>query len=340
MDILKTFEERFLMQQEYLGNEKPVNKITPLVSVCVATYQHAGFISQCLESILGQKTNFPVEIIVGEDGSTDGTGQLCKNLAEKFQDRIRLFLRDRSLSQYYETGRTILRFNSKWNYMSARGKYLAICEGDDYWTDPFKLQKQVDFLEANPGYIMTYHDAKVIGTEGNVIAESKIPDYQRKDYSEQEIIYGNIFISTQSLCFRNVISSFPEELFKVINGDNFLFSLLGWHGRGKYMHDVEPAAYRVHPGGIWSMLTEQDKRITSINTFYWLSVYYLRIGKSEAAMVYYNWMMERMDRLKADIAMEINTRDPQKISLTQKTEAFLIRMIRAFFYFTRKVSRH
>ena len=159
-EIERVLSERFLLQKEYLGDNKPVNKIVPLVSVTVATYQQVDFIKACLDGILMQKTNFPYEIILGEDGSVDGTQEICKEYAERYPDKIRLFIRDRSLSQYPKEDGSITRFNGVWNRMSVRGKYIAFCEGDDYWIDPLKLQKQVDFLEAHPDYGLCYTNAK------------------------------------------------------------------------------------------------------------------------------------------------------------------------------------
>jgi glycosyltransferase involved in cell wall biosynthesis len=98
------------LQREYLGNKKPINMITPLVSVTVTAYQHVNYIKECLDGIIMQKTNFDFEIIVGEDESTDGTRELCIEYAEKYPDKIRLFLRDRKLSQYYENEKLICRF--------------------------------------------------------------------------------------------------------------------------------------------------------------------------------------------------------------------------------------
>lgn len=152
-DVLK---ERFLLQHEYLGEDKPVNNIIPLVSVTVATYQHVNYVRACLDGILMQKTNFLYEIILGEDGSIDGTQDICMEYAAKYPDKIRLFLRDRALSQYIADDGRVIRFNGIWNRMSARGKYIAWCEGDDYWTDPLKLQKQVDFLEEHAEYGLCY----------------------------------------------------------------------------------------------------------------------------------------------------------------------------------------
>src|SRR5690554_4111074 len=115
MNSEEELKRRFLLQEEYLGTEKPVNEIEPLVSVRVATYQHVKYIEQCLDGILMQKTSFPIEVIVGEDESTDGTREICIEYAKKHPDKIRLFLRDRKLSQYYENGKIVRRFNSRWN---------------------------------------------------------------------------------------------------------------------------------------------------------------------------------------------------------------------------------
>lgn len=156
-DISKIIQDRFLLQEEYLGKDKPVNRIIPLVSITVITYQHKLYIRQCLDGILMQKVNFSYEIIIGEDGSVDGTREICEEYAIRYPDRIRLFNRNRNLSQYKTDEGKIIRFNGIWNRMSCRGQYIAFCEGDDYWTDPLKLQKQVDILlqDSNIGLCYT-----------------------------------------------------------------------------------------------------------------------------------------------------------------------------------------
>lgn len=157
----QTFESelqrRFLFQQEYLGNNKIINKIEPLVSVSVATYNQENFIAQCLDGILMQNTSFPFEIVIGEDESPDGTREICKKYAEAHPDKIRLFLRDRKESHFTFPDGSTSRYNGLWCKMSCRGKYIAFCEGDDYWIDPYKLQKQVEIMENNPevGFVHT-----------------------------------------------------------------------------------------------------------------------------------------------------------------------------------------
>ena len=159
-EISFALQERFLLQKEFLGDNKPINRVKPIVSVLVSTYKHSKYISECLDGILMQQTSFQFEIIIGEDGSTDGTKEICEKYAVLHQDKIRLFNRDRKLSQFVDKYGRVTRFNGIWNRMSARGTYIALCEGDDYWTDSFKLQKQYEFLESNAHYNLVFSPVK------------------------------------------------------------------------------------------------------------------------------------------------------------------------------------
>ena len=127
------------------------NSVTdsPVVSVCVMTYQHKDYIRECLDSILMQQTDFPFEILLGDDASTDGTREMCIEYAERHPDTIRLFLHDRA-NNIHINGSPTGRFNFLYSLYSARGKYIALCEGDDYWTDPEKLKKQLTIFQHNP----------------------------------------------------------------------------------------------------------------------------------------------------------------------------------------------
>jgi glycosyltransferase involved in cell wall biosynthesis len=108
---------------------------SPLVSVNVVTYQHVHYIKDCLEEFIMQKTNFPFEILLGEDHSTHGTREICIEYAQKYPDKIRLFLHHRK-NNIEINGRITGLFNFLYNFFSLRGKYITICKGDDYWTDP------------------------------------------------------------------------------------------------------------------------------------------------------------------------------------------------------------
>lgn len=119
-----------------------------LVSIVCITYNHEPYLRQALEGFLMQETDFPVEIILAEDCSTDGTRTICEEYAEKYPGKIKYIYRDHNVG-YNE--------NEYEAMCTATGKYIAYCEGDDYWTDSLKLQKQVDFLESHPDYSVCWH---------------------------------------------------------------------------------------------------------------------------------------------------------------------------------------
>ncbi len=252
----------------------------PLVSVCIITYNHEKYISEAIESVLMQKTDFPFDIIIHDDASNDNTAQLVKEYAEKHKQIKTIFQKENKYSKGYKP-------LVEYIFPICEGKYIAICEGDDYWTDPYKLQKQVDFLEANDDYIITYHNAKIINENNEIVNNSKLTNNLKKDFSQEELIKGTMIL-TLTMCFKNVIREFPEELFKVKNGDKFLTSLLGNFGKGKYQSEIEDAVYRKHGASIWSSLEKVKQVFYNGDTRAWLSRYYNRIGK----MSYANYFKE------------------------------------------------
>ena len=259
--VNKVLQERFLKQVEYGGTKKVVNEIEPLVSVSVPTYQHGKYIRECLESIVNQETDFLYEVIVGEDGSKDETRDICIEFADRYPDKIRLFLRDRELSQYYEDGKFITRFNGIWNRMSARGKYIAMCEGDDYWTDPYKLQKQIDFLEDNPNISLSFHAAKHLHllTEKEVIHGYKVDNRIKIFKAKDAILGGGEFMTTNSMVFRTEhIKNMPKWILSAPTGDYALAMLLSSYGNIAYLNDIM-SVYRKGVSGSWTNDTRNIK---------------------------------------------------------------------------------
>jgi glycosyltransferase involved in cell wall biosynthesis len=220
----------------------------PLVSICCQTYNHANYIEDALEGFLMQVVDFKYEILLRDDASTDGTAEICKDYAKKYPDKIKLL--GYKENQYK---RGVRPFPD--NVRRAKGKYVAFCEGDDYWTDPLKLQKQVDFLEKNKAYVVCSHNARIIDEKSNIIQNKKIPYFKEdKTFTQMDMKKGAPML-TLSLVFRNIIG-FSEHIKKhpkVINGDSLLISFLGKFGKGYYIEDIQPAVYRVHSGGIWSL---------------------------------------------------------------------------------------
>lgn len=244
-----------------------------LLTVCCTTYNHEQYVSEAIDSFLIQETDFAFEIIVHDDASSDGTADIVQEYAKKYPRLIRTIIQ--SENQYSKGGLISPRFV----FPEAKGKYLALCEGDDYWTDPRKLQKQVAFLECNPDYVITYSDCQPFNENGPIDH-----DYggSREDLSAEELKRATP-IFTLTTCFRNVIDEIPLDLMSARYGDFVTWSLLGHHGKGKYLPDVSPSAYRVHDRGIHSNKDDNQRAVMRLITISALFAYYVRIGDQEVA---------------------------------------------------------
>lgn len=224
---------------------------TPLLSICCVTYQHAPYIRQAVESMLAQETSFPFEICIGEDESSDGTREICQELASKDR-RIRLFLRSRSDPKRKGCLRPA-EYNWKETLAECRGRYVAELEGDDYWTDPCKLQKQVELLEKHPCYAGSAHQSMVIRDNNEVgLFKINVPD----DISMRDIIRGRLF-HTSSIVFRRTVL---QNLFaspSVFSGDRLLYFCICLEGRFHYMEECM-GAYRKHSGGLSTTCTPEE----------------------------------------------------------------------------------
>lgn len=247
----------------------------PVLSVRISTYQHAGFIRQCLDSVLCQQTNFPFEIVIGEDCSTDGTREIVFEYAERYPERIRVITADINVG---------VKANGQRLRNACRGKYVALLEGDDYWCDPLKLQQQVDFLESNPDYALCYHDFVLLDSDTGNLHPSPLTSWDKSDAGCQQLQTCDIWIQTLTICHRNVLRETEPEHMHVLNGDNFWISLLGAYGKGKWMGEsIAPGVYRQHPGGIWSSLDEAGQIAAQMHSYFWICRYHLRIGNFDVA---------------------------------------------------------
>jgi glycosyltransferase involved in cell wall biosynthesis len=205
----------------------------PLVSISCITFNHAPFIKECFEGFLIQKTNFAFEILVHDDASTDGTKEILEEYTAKYPD---LFFPIYQKENQYSKG--IKAMNPTFNYPRARGKYIALCEGDDYWTDPYKLQKQVDFLEANEEYTLVAGNSLLIDEKGAVIREtiSKEGPIHLKQILKKNILGS----ATASLFFRKdcLDSKYSTLTSKFPFGDWLLSAYCISKGKGYILKDV------------------------------------------------------------------------------------------------------
>jgi glycosyltransferase involved in cell wall biosynthesis/ribosomal 50S subunit-associated protein YjgA (DUF615 family) len=223
----------------------------PLVSVCIITYQHFRFIAQAIEGALMQICDFPFEILIGEDESTDGTREICLEYARRHPNRIRVFLRDRSDVVHID-GLPRGSYNFRMTLGEARGEFIALCEGDDFWTDPSKLQRQVDFLRANPDCVGCFHDAQLVDGDGLCLQESYLQE--EADRFTQAEVLGKL-LSRQPTCsmvFRKSAFSEPlPEWYLRRPSDLYLDILITGQGSLGFIRR-NMSAYRKHAAGIWS----------------------------------------------------------------------------------------
>ena len=210
------------------------------ISACIITYNHEDFLRFCLEAAINQKVDFEYEIVIGEDNSTDRTRLICIEYAAKYPDLIRFCPREKNLGMAGNWEKTI---------QNCKGRYIALCEGDDYWTDPLKLQKQVDFLEANPDYVMCFHQIKILKIDGTIVEDFITIVPEEHETIEDCARFGN-YIHTPSVVYRNVLSELPFEFKLSPIGDYFLYMMLAEHGKIKYIKE-KMAVYR-HGVGILS----------------------------------------------------------------------------------------
>lgn len=217
-----------------------MNSAVSLVSVCIITYNHEQFIGQAIDSVLMQKCTFPINIIIGEDCSIDNTWAICWEYARKHA-HIKLLDNQTNLG----TVNNFLRTSK-----ACSGKYIAMLEGDDYWTDPHKLQKQVDFLEANPDFILCYHD-KTHQKEGAIVKDSTY-DFKEDKYFVQEEVFA-AHILTVTVVFRNILKEnpFPEQFRNLPLYDFGAWAYLSLFGKCVYLN-FNGATYRIHSESVFS----------------------------------------------------------------------------------------
>lgn len=217
-----------------------------LVSISCITYNHAPYIRQCLDGFLMQKTDFAFEILIHDDCSTDGTAEIIKEYESQYPDIIKPL--------YEEENQWVKghRGSAVFNFPRAKGKYIAICEGDDYWTDPLKLQKQVDFLESNSDYVMCSHHFKVFKQNENLMEDDWYGEISDGVvYDLNSLIHGHWYHAPLTVMFK-FDQLCLEEYGKYSNSkDVTLFFHLLKKGKGVMMPETM-AVYRIHSGGIWS----------------------------------------------------------------------------------------
>lgn len=229
------------------------NNNKPLVSICCITYNHENYIRDAIEGFLMQKTTFPIEILIHDDASTDKTADIIREYEKKHPDIIKPIYQKEN---QYSKG---VKINQEFNFPRAQGKYIALCEGDDYWTDPLKLQKQVDFMEENKDCSMCFHRSKIelFNNHKNIVKNQKLGEYSKNHnqtfFPKNKFFYeGGSSAPTASMIFKSkYIQSLPEWYFNSPVGDTPLKLILSQKGKIGFLNDVM-AIRRIGLPGSWN----------------------------------------------------------------------------------------
>lgn len=213
---------------------------SPRVAILTTTYNHAPFIAQAVESVAMQKTTFPIKMIIGEDCSTDETRAVLLQLKQKYPDLLDLRLREVNYGR---------RRNFVDLFYACKADYVALLEGDDFWTSPDKLQKQVDFMEQNQDCAIIFHPIDRL--EGNGQKFDFCPPIFKEKYDLTDLLKGN-FIGTCSVMYRRQLVPQLPDWFNVVSaGDYPLHILYATQGKIGFLPE-KMATYRIHDGGVWS----------------------------------------------------------------------------------------
>lgn len=229
----------------------------PLVSVCMITYAHEKFIEQAINGVLMQESDFDIELVLANDCSPDKTNDVIQRIKDNHPRA--------SVIKYIKHDKNI---GMNANFIDAlkqcRGKYVALCDGDDYWTDSKKLQMQIDFLENNNDYVLCFHQVAILKPNGEIVEDTitKVPE--NHETIESFAQFGN-YMHTPSVVYRNVIKEFPPEFSKTPIPDFFLYMLLGQYGKFKYLKD-KMSVYR-HGVGIFTSQTDFRVNLNIIELF-------------------------------------------------------------------------
>lgn len=220
---------------------KNLSDEAPLVSIWCLAYNHEKYIRDCLDGFVMQKTNFKFEAIIHDDASTDNTARIIQEYADKYPDIIKpIFEKENQYSKHDGSLNRIMNEHM-------RGKYVALCEGDDYWIDSYKLQKQVDFLENHNTYSMCFTNTEVMCSEIDLKYSNIFSHISKGEYTGAQILKSWI-VHTASVLYRNYDEIPPNDC-RFLYGDIITFLWLSQKGKLWCLDDTT-AVYRRNAGGV------------------------------------------------------------------------------------------
>lgn len=236
-----------------------------VLSICCITYNHAAYIQKCIEGFLMQKTSFPIEILIHDDASTDGTAEIVKEFAEKYPDLI--------FPVFQEENKYSQGINVAADYLlpRVRGKYIAVCEGDDYWIDPTKLQRQVDFLESHPSFSFCCHQTYIYEQNTGEMSLWKIKEEKilETDFSFtcKEWTRLDWFFHMLTIVLRKDMLDLPFLMsFKRCYGVHIFYQLL--QKGNAYFFATPMSVYRIHKTGVFRGLSYEQRGKMNLEVFH------------------------------------------------------------------------
>jgi glycosyltransferase involved in cell wall biosynthesis len=278
------------------------------VDVLMMTYNHEAYIQEAIEGVLNQKTNFKVRLIIGNDCSTDKTIQVCQKYTKQYPNQIELVHQEVNIGHH----KNFIEI-----YQRTNATYIALCEGDDYWTDPNKLQKQIDILEANPSYIICFHAIDELREDGSILRSNT---NQTQITDVKDLIKG-WYINTATYVFRNSRRiQFPEWFFEVKATDLCFHILIAEAGGEIYYIDEVMAVYRRHYGGVTDEKSDYIYHLRKNIPFYFGLIEYLEKKKPS----YVSFAMDKLQDIRLKLFYQLRAKK-------QKTSSDIIEIVQLAF---------
>ncbi|NCT84822.1 MAG: glycosyltransferase [Comamonadaceae bacterium] len=248
----------------------------PVVTILCTTYNHERYVDEAMRGFLSQDCDHPFEIVVHDDASTDRTAELIRGWQRRYPNLIRPILQ----TENQKSKGGMRHFHLA--LAQARGEFIAICEGDDFWTDPGKLQRQVSFLIEHPQFSCSAHNYRLF-TESTL--EVRPWSELGRDFivTQEQMMSNQVLIWGLTLVFRNSFSALPPERFQAAFGDQLLVSYLGTLGPCAYLETLMGAVRRVNAFSSWMPLPDAEKERRRVQTWLAIAQMQQRLGNSGAA---------------------------------------------------------
>lgn len=246
-----------------MNENRPATAVTPKVSVVMLAYNIGRYVETAIRGVLSQQTDYPVQLVIAEDCSTDDTRAICLRYKERYPDRITLLLHEQNMG---------LQRNFMDAHRHCTGEYIAICDGDDYWFDRRKLQRMTDFMDANPRYALCFH--RVINFYEGDGSKSLSNGGQRTETTLLDLARSNYITNSSSLFRRSYYPTVPDWFADITSCDYAMHVLNAEHGDIYYFRRPM-AVYRKHAQGVWSEAKAAKMLTTALAVREKLLVYFL-----------------------------------------------------------------